>query len=334
MGHRLIRRAAPVIPIVTAMCLLTVAMVAASPPLASGAPQPVDMAAPYEYLGWGNPPSPTAVMSATGVEDLTLAFILSKGNCHPAWDGTRPLLGGSDQAAITSIRAAGGDVDVSFGGWSGKKLGSSCKTPTALASAYQTVINDYSLKAIDIDIEHKEVSNAGTRKRVMAALALVQQDNPGLEISITFGSDENGPNNQDLSLIDDAAAIGFQPTAWTIMPFDFDAPVTDMGSVSIQAAVGLDKVLAAAYHESDAAAYGQIGISSMNGHTDESDETVSVANFRDILDFAQANHLARLTFWAVNRDRACAGANTTSDSCSGITQQPYDFTNIVAQFHG
>jgi chitinase len=129
-------------------------------------------------------------------------------------------------------------------------------------------------------------------------------------------------------------AIGFQPTAWTIMPFDFDAPVSDMGAVSIQAAEGLDRVLAAQYHESAAAAYGQIGISSMNGDTDESDETVSESNFQSMLSFAQSNHLARFTFWSVNRDRPCGGTDTTSDSCSGISQQPFAFTDIVAQFHG
>ena len=239
-----------------------------------------------------------------------------------------------DAAAISSIRDAGGDVAVSFGGWSGKKLGTSCKTPTALAAAYQTVISDYSLHAIDIDIEHTEVASAATRKRVIAALAIVQGEDPGLEISITFGTNENGPDSQDLSLIADAAAIGFQPTAWTIMPFDFGAPVSDMGAVSIEAAEGLDKVLAATDHESAAAAYGQIGISSMNGETDESDETVTVGDFQNILAFAQSNHLARLTFWAVNRDRPCGGSDTTSDSCSGISQQPYAFTDLVAEYHG
>jgi hypothetical protein len=301
---------------------------------AVGATQPVDMAAPYEYLGWGDPPPPTQVMAATGIEDLTLAFILSKGSCNPEWDGSRPLLGGSDQAAIDDIRAAGGDVAVSFGGWSGTKLGNSCKTPTALAGAYQAVIDDYALRAIDIDIEHTEISNARTRKRVIAALALVQSEDAGLEISITFGTGEDGPDSQGLSLIADAADAGFQPTSWTIMPFDFGAPVADMGAVSIQAAEGLDRDLAAAYHESDAAAYGQIGISSMNGQTDDAGETVSVGNFDSILAFAQTNHLARLTFWSVNRDRPCGGADTSTDSCSGIGQQPYDFTRIVAQYHG
>jgi chitinase len=318
-----------------AMAVLTLTLVVAGPAPAVGAsPQPVGMAAPYEYLGWGDPQPPTEVMATTGVQDLTLAFILSQGRCHPAWDGTRPLLGGSDQAAIDSIRAAGGDVDVSFGGWSGNKLGTSCKSPATLAAAYQTVITDYALQAIDIDIEHKEIASAATRKRVIAALALVQQNNPGLEISLTFGTNENGPNAQDESLISDAASIGFQPTAWTIMPFDFDAPVSDMATVSIQAAQGLDAYLAATFHETAAAAYAEMGISSMNGDTDEADETVSVANFQNLLGFAQDNHLARFTFWSVNRDRPCGGADTTSSDCSGISQEPYAFTDIVAQYHG
>jgi len=321
------------------VCLVTVVgigtvILTSAPSPAAGVSQPVEMAAPYEYLGWGDPPSPTQVMATTGVNDLTLAFILSKGTCDPAWDGMRPLLGGTDAAAIESIRTAGGDVAVSFGGWSGKKLGTSCKTPSALARAYQTVVSDYSLRAIDIDIEHKEMSNGATRKRVIAALAIVQRANPGLEISITFGTDETGPNAQDLSLIADAVAIGFEPTAWTIMPFDFGAPVSDMGAVSIQAAEGLDRVLAARDHESDAAAYEQVGISSMNGDTDESDETVSVADFQSMLSFAQSNHLARLTFWSVNRDRSCGGADTTADSCSGISQPPFAFTDIAAEYHG
>jgi hypothetical protein len=59
------------------------------------------------------------VLAATGVHDLTLAFMLSHGHCNPQWDGKRPLLGGSDGDAIAAIRAAGGDIVVSFGGWSG-----------------------------------------------------------------------------------------------------------------------------------------------------------------------------------------------------------------------
>ncbi|MHB8234713.1 MAG: chitinase [Solirubrobacteraceae bacterium] len=296
--------------------------------------QPVELAAPYEYLGWGNPQAPASVLAATGVKDLTLAFMLSHGTCDPRWDGKRPLLGGSDQAAIESIRAAGGDVDVSFGGWSGRKLGSACKTPQSLAAAYQKVIDAYSLRAIDIDIEHGEFTNKKTRLRVVAALASVQQANPGLEISITFGTAENGPEADGQSLIADAAAIGFQPSVWTIMPFDFGAPVANMGQTSIAAAEGLARELSTRYGLSAAAAYEHVGISSMNGRTDESDETVSAADFQAMLNFAGEHHLGRLTFWSVNRDRPCAAGNKDEDSCSGIAQQPFQFSDLVAQFHG
>ncbi len=56
---------------------------------------------------------------------------------------------------------------------------------------------------------------------MIEALAIVQREDPGLEISITFGTAETGPEPDGHSLIADAAAIGFQPSAWTIMPFDF-----------------------------------------------------------------------------------------------------------------
>ncbi len=321
---------ASVAGILAAVCAALV--LSAAPAVAAS--QPVEMAAPYEYLGWGDPQPPASVIEATGVHDITLAFILSHRACNPEWDGERPLLGGSDEAAIEGVRAAGGEVDVSFGGWSGKKLGNSCKTPAALAAAYQQVIADYSLKAIDIDIEHGEFSSKKVRKRVIEALAIVQGEDPGLEISVTFGTAEGGPEPDGRSLIADAAAIGFQPSAWTIMPFDFGRPLTDMGHASIRAVEGLAGDIAAAYGISSAAAYEHAGVSSMNGETDESSVLVSVEDFETMLAFAQQNHLARFTFWAVNRDRQCQGGENAGEDCSGISQSPYAFTDVIAQYHG
>jgi len=315
---------------VASCCAIVVAAVAP----AAAAAQPVDMAAPYEYLGWGDPQPPAGVMAATGIQDFTMAFVLSRGRCNPEWDGERPLLGGADQQTIEAIRAAGGEVVVSFGGWSGRKLGSSCKTPTALAAAYQQVIADYSLQAIDIDIEHGEFTSKKVRKRVIEALAIVQAQDLGLEISVTFGTEEAGPEPDGRSLIDDAAAIGFQPTAWTIMPFDFGPAQTDMGHASIRAVEGLQRDLVAAYGISPALAYQHAGISSMNGETDESSETVSVADFETMLAFAQHNHLARFTYWAVNRDRPCTGGENAGEDCSGIAQAPNAFTSVIARYHG
>src|SRR3984957_6474945 len=168
--------------------LLLACIAASSLDAALADAQSVELAAPYEYLGWGSPQPPADVLAASGVKDLTLAFMLSHGKCNPEWDGERPLLGGSDQRAIEAIRAAGGEVDVSFGGWSGKKLGSSCKTAAALAGAYLKVITAYSLGAIDIDIENGEVTNAKTRKRVVQALSMGNGEDPGWGLPFFFGT--------------------------------------------------------------------------------------------------------------------------------------------------
>lgn len=293
------------------------------------APSPGAMAvAPYLYNGWGSPPNPTTVMNATGVKWFTLAFVLSNGYCTPQWDGNRPLTGGVDQQTVTTVRAAGGDVIPSFGGWSGNKLESSCASAGELAAAYQKVINAYGLKAIDIDLEAAAYDSPAVQQRTVDALKTVKANNPGIKVYITFGTGQNGP---DSSLIGKAAASGLTVDSWTIMPFNFGGAGQNMGQLGVRAAEGLKTAVKNAYGYTDDQAYRHTGISSMNGVTDNG-ETVTVADFRTILGYAQQRHLARLTFWSVNRDRPCTGGG--ADTCSGVAQQPWDFTRVLAQYGG
>jgi hypothetical protein len=295
---------------------------------------PLGMNSVYEYLGWGNPQNPTTVMSSSGIQQFTLAFMLSDGGCNPKWDGDRALTGGSDQTAINNIRAKGGDVVVSFGGYSGNKLGEKCSSASALAGAYQKVINAYKLKAIDIDIEASEFSSSTVRQRVISALKTIQNNNSGIKIYVTFGTATNGPDSDGKDLVKKGAAAGLNVTGWTIMPFDFGGHSGSMGSVTKAAADGLEKVVASDYGYSSSDAYKHIGISSMNGKTDESDETVSTSDFKTILSYAQSHHIARFTFWAVNRDRQCSSGESAGDSCSGVSQSAYAYTKIIAGYHG
>jgi hypothetical protein len=289
--------------------------------------------APYEYLGWGNPQAPASVLSATGAKWLTLAFMLSDGGCNPKWDGSRSLTG-SDKTAIDSIHSAGGDVVVSFGGWSGNKLGEHCSSASALAGAYQKVIDAYKLKAIDIDIEATEFSNGTAQQRVIDALKIVKSKNSGIKTYITFGTTPSGPDATGKALINRGAKAGLANDGWVIMPFDFGGHSGSMGSASTAAAEGLKNAVKSAYGYSDSAAYSHIGISSMNGKTDESDETVTTGDFSTILSYAKSHHIARLTFWAVNRDRQCGSGQSAGDSCSGVSQSPYAYSKIFAQYTG
>jgi hypothetical protein len=288
---------------------------------------------PYAYLGWGNLPDPRTIMSATGIKWFTMAFVLSTSStsCTPEWDGFRPLTGGVDQTTINNIRGAGGNVVASFGGASGPWLEQSCSSASALAGAYQQVINAYGLKAIDIDIEGTVYNNSTLQQRTIDALKTVKATNPGITVYVTFPSDRTGP---DSSMINRAAASGLTVDGWTIMPFDFGAAGQNMGNLTVQATEGLKNVLKNAYGYSDDQAYRHAGISTMNGITD-SNETVTPADFQTMLAYVQLHHLARFTFWSADRDRPCTGGNTQGDDdCSGVSQASWQFTSIIAQYHG
>src|SRR5579883_3229811 len=89
-------------------------------------------AAPYVMPLANNPPDLTSVMSASGARAFTLAFIVADSGCTPAWETDNGLDDVSTDTQIgpiiNAIRAAGGDVVVSFGGYNGTKIGrASCR---------------------------------------------------------------------------------------------------------------------------------------------------------------------------------------------------------------
>jgi chitinase len=270
--------------------------------------------APYIYSSVSGTKDPVNVMKATGVKAFTLAFILNKGTCTPVWDsGT--LNDSGKQSMISKIRGAGGDVVVSFGGYSGNKLGNSCSNETALAGAYQKVIDLYQLKAIDIDLEAGEVSQSN---KVLKALKIVKQKNPAVSTILTLGTGKNGLEGDEAVIPGQAAAIGSPVDNWTIMPFDFsdnDSGV-DHGAVTVSASEGLHKQLKSALGGSDASIYAKQGISSMNAKTD-ANGNVTVANFNTMLSYAQQHGLTRFTYWELSRD-------TTN----------LDYTKVIGKFQG
>ncbi|WP_181804080.1 carbohydrate binding domain-containing protein [Streptomyces shenzhenensis] len=298
----------------------------------SGGGSGFKQAAPYLFEGWGDPPSPSTVMSSTGIKNFTMAFVLDSGGCTPAWDGSRALTGGVDQSAINQIRAAGGDVTPSFGGWQGSKLGADCSSASALAGAIQKVIDAYGLKSVDMDIENTdEFENEAVQARILTALKTVKANNAGLRTIVTFGTSTTGPTYYGNRLIEQAQSIGADIDVFTIMPFDFGGG-SDMYGNTVSAAEGLKTKLKSTFGWDDATAYAHIGISGMNGLSDQQ-ETTTPAIWTQIRDWGNSHHIARLAFWAVNRDRGCAGGGVVSN-CSGISQSDWQFTSITAGFTG
>ncbi|MGK5679006.1 chitinase [Actinoplanes sp. URMC 104] len=285
--------------------------------------------APYVYPGWGNPPAPADVAKATGVKAFTIAFVLASNGCNPAWDGETGLTGGVHASYIAQARAAGIDIVPSVGGWSGNKLGPNCSTPEALAGAYQKIIDAFQLKSIDIDIENSdEFENTVVQDRILNALKIVKQKNPSVKTILTFGTTTTGPNYYGTRLVQQAKALGANIDIFTQMPFDFGA--SDIYTATVNTTEGLKNLLKTTFGYTDAQAYSHVGISGMNGLSDQQ-ELTTVDTWTKIRDYAKSKGLSRFTFWSVNRDRGCAGGGVVSN-CSGIAQGDWDFTRISAGF--
>ena len=178
-------------------------------------------AAPYVMPLDNNPPNLPQVMAATGQKTFELAFVLSDGGCGAAWGGTAEVSSDSTVAGIINgVRAAGGDVSVSFGGYGGTKLGQVCGSASATAAAEQAVINKYSLKAVDFDLEEPEYENITAIDNEIGAAQILQNDNPGLYVSITTAGTTAGTGYFGQNVLNTAKSDNFVPANYSIMPFD------------------------------------------------------------------------------------------------------------------
>jgi chitinase len=286
----------------------------------------------YSVLDTGAPDLGT-VMAATGQKAFDMAFILADGSgCTPAWNGTDPVSSDTQVAAvINEVRSDGGDVIVSAGGYNGTKLGQVCGTAAATAAAYQQVINDYGLHAFDFDLEEPEIENSTAIDNELGAAQILQQNNPGLFISVTIPSIATGANYFGGLLLDEAKTLGFTPNDFTIMPFDggFNG-----GSAQVTALQDFNAQLVSTFGWSSSVAYAHEGFSGMNGRTDDA-EYFYQTDFQTVLSFAQSVGLGRYTFWSVNRDRECNPPDNNGDlssECSSVTQNPWDFTAYTVAF--
>src|ERR1700677_1534986 len=120
--------------VVTVLGAAGVAATAA--PTAAAAPSatalPAHVYAPY-FEAWTTD-SISTIASESGVKYMTLAFLQAPkaGSCADDWNGdtTEPVSGGMFLSQIAALRATGGDVIPSFGGYTadstGTELADSC----------------------------------------------------------------------------------------------------------------------------------------------------------------------------------------------------------------
>jgi hypothetical protein len=311
-------------------------------PTATGTPPPSTGGAythPVYLMPLDNaPPAIGTIMSGSGEKQFNLAFVLDSGGCTPAWDGDSGHLVSSDStvlADVTAIRNAGGDVAVSFGGYNGTELGTTCGSASALAAAYQQVITKYNLTRVDFDYENGAL-DSDTAVR-FGAIAQLERQNPNLKVSLTIPMTTVGFPGSGTDEIQQARSAGARLDVINIM--DFDTGLTSGTEVAQTENIATTAVgqLQSIYGWDATTAWSHLGLQLMNGHTDQPSELFTQDTFAQLLAFAQAHHPAWFSFWSVNRDFPCpAGATEpwAPGTCSNIPQNPYDFTKTIVRYGG
>jgi hypothetical protein len=330
---------------------LVLACVASSPASGAGASTfPAHVYAPY-FETWTSD-SLTTTAQQSGARYFTLAFLetLGKSSCTLAWNGLKAqtISSGRYLSDIASLRAAplDGDVIPSFGGWSadqgGTEIADSCKDVNTIAAAYESVITTYGVTRLDMDVEGRSLTRIAGIDRRNKALKLVEdwaaaQHQP-FQVSYTLPTSPSGLEPSGLAVLQNAVTNGTRVDVVNIMTFDYyDRVTTDMGAAAISAANGLFNQLSSLYPSKTAKElWAMEGSTILPGIDDypKKTEVTYPSDAQKLLAFATANGTNTLSIWAIQRDNGgCPGA-TDSNSCSGIAQSPWDFTQLLAPFTG
>lgn len=265
----------------------------------------------------------------TGVKEFHLAFVTSGGGCVPLWGGVGDLASDGVAARIGALRAVGGDVRVSFGGAAGHELALNCGSVEELAAAYGKVIDQYRLTKVDFDVEGAALPDTAANTRRAQAIALLQNSHPGLDVAFTLPVMPEGLTQPGVALLADAKRAGVRIHGVNIMAMDYGPAYSgDMGQYAIQAATATQAQIKGVLGLSDAAAWKTLAVTPMIGVNDVTSEIFTVADATQLVDFAWAKGIGRLSMWSATRDKQCpAGVVTHADpTCSSILQQPLDFT--------
>jgi len=284
------------------------------------------------------------------VKYFTLAFLetTSKGSCRLAWNGSRSqtVAGGRYLSDIASLRATGGDVIPSLGGWSadqgGTEIGDSCKDVNAIAAAYESLVTTYNVTRIDMDIEGRSLTRTAGIDRRNKAIKLLQNwaaaNGRTVQVQYTLPTSASGLGARGVSVLQNAVANGVRIDVVNPMVFDyFDRVTTDMGGAAITASQGLHAQLHTLLPaKTDAQLWAMQGATMMIGVDDyrQRREVTRLRDARRVLDFAKANGMSTLSIWAIQRDNGgCPGGRAAND-CSGIVQNTWDFSHLLGGFTG
>ncbi len=306
--------------------------------------------------------NPATLSQASGAKYLTLAFLQTPsdsagnpipGSCDISWNGTAPVAQSTYGADIAKIRAHGGDVIPSFGGYSADdtatEIADSCTSVDKIAAAYEKVVTTYNVTRLDMDVEDNSLTDLAGIDRRNKAIKQVEdwaaKNHRTVQFVYTIPTNVSGLDSTGYYVLQNAVTNGARIDIVNIMTFDYyDGATHEMGADSETAAGHLIVSLHKLYpHKSTSDLWKMVGVTEMPGKDDYGSggeaapfETTTIADAKNIEAWAKSKNLAEVSFWAVERDQQTAADCTIGtfggDDCSGIAQTTWEFSHIFEPF--
>jgi cellulose synthase/poly-beta-1,6-N-acetylglucosamine synthase-like glycosyltransferase/chitodextrinase len=294
--------------------------------------------------------------SADPARQAVLGFVVadSAAPCTPSW-GNAYTTAQADQSLAMSSRIAqlqqdGAQAIVSFGGQAHTSLDVGCTSTARLTQAYQSVISDYHLSTIDLDIEGVALDNFAAQQRRALAMAALEHSAAArhrpLSVWLTLPAEPSGLQDNAISVVESMLRDRVSIAGINLMTMDFSHPpaagatmLTD-AEAALQAAHGQLASLLPRYglHLRSQQIWQRLGATVMIGQNDITGERFTVADARGLTAFAHREHLGRVSMWSLNRDSQCGSAfaevGLLSNTCSGTSQSSMQFTDVFGQLQG
>ncbi|MFC9504959.1 chitinase [Streptomyces sp. NPDC057002] len=276
-----------------------------------------------------------ATDSAGSPTTYNLAFVLAGGSgCTPRWNGTDALGDPAVKSRIEALKKDGAQVRVSFGGASGKELATACDSASELAAAYGKALDAAGATRADFDIEGDELADSASIALRSKAIARLQQERDGLEVSFTLPVMPSGFGKDSLALLASANDNGVQVATVNLMTMNYGSSFDgDMGGYALAAAKASHTQLKKVFGTSDTAAWRGMALTSMIGVNDVANETFTLADAAEVRTFAEGKGIGWVSMWSAARDRQCADGSKTdkpATDCSGVKQSSGAFAEEFA----
>ncbi len=317
---------------------------------------PIRLAAPFiDLSSWVDPANAYSISGVpnlgklyddSGFAYFNLGFIQpdttkpleSDGTIRWGWGGyysLSPNGGNSSQyqgilTSLKNLRDKGGDYTISIGGQLGDAPWVVTQNQAALEKFYNDIIETYSLKRMDLDIEE---SNQDYSQNVANAKAIKSvQDKTDVEITLTIPIMPNGWEEKQLKIIKAYLDAGVKVKVFNSMTMCYGTGVNadeDYGTASVRAITNSVKQLKNIYSNygqllTDDQAYLKTGATFSIGYESSLYPVFTTSMAATIVEDAKKHNYGMISMWSMGRDAML-------ESNQAITE-PFTFSKELRKY--